>query len=322
MNKKAKGVVLTAARADITICEVFGDLPTGLIPVNGKPIIFFILEQMLKQGVREVYIGVDYKKNIVKKIVNLYFKDKLTVKFVYTDMSKSPGDSLLKILKIIKDGKVIINLADTLIKNGYFAESSDSVFVSNDFLDEKKWSTVEVENNSIKSFRDKEITNLKNILAVCGVYILSDIQKINSHFLDDKPLQINDILKYYNREVNCINDVETNNWLDFGHIDKYYISKKRLIQSRGFNSLEYDDLLGTITKKSKNKKKFIKEIEWQVSLPDNLKVLSPRVLSCSTGKNPFITMEFYSYPTLSEIWLFSELNKKVYFTIINKLFDI
>jgi dTDP-glucose pyrophosphorylase len=322
LNQKTSGVVLTAAKADITICEVFGHLPTGLIPVNGKPIIFFILEQMFEQDIKTVYIGIDYKQDLIKEIINLYFKDKLIINFVYTDKLKSPGDSLLTILKKIKNGKVVINLGDTYIKGINLTTLNDNIIVSSDFLDEERWSTVEIENNSIKNFSDKERVLSENIYALCGLYILSDVKKINDFFLDNKPIQINDLLKYYINKINNLNIIKTNNWLDFGHIDKYYISKKRLIQSRGFNSLEYDDLLGTITKKSKNKEKFIEEIKWQINLPKSLKVLSPRVLNYSTGNNPFITMEFYSYPTLSEIWLFSELNKRVYFSIIDRLFKI
>jgi dTDP-glucose pyrophosphorylase len=322
LNQKTSGVVLTAAKADITICEVFGDLPTGLIPVNGKPIIFFILEQMFEQGIKTVYIGIDYKQDLIKEIINLYFKDKLIINFVYTDKLKSPGDSLLTILKKIKNGRVVINLGDTYIKGINLTKLNDNIIVSNDFLDEERWSTVEIENNSIKNFSDKEKVLSENIYALCGLYVLSDVQKINDLFLNNKSIQINDLLKCYINKINNLNVIKTTNWLDFGHIDKYYRSKKRLIQSRGFNSLEYDDLLGTITKKSKNKEKFIGEIKWQINLPESLKVLSPRVLSYSIGNNPFITMEFYSYPTLSEIWLFSELNKRVYFSIIDRLFNI
>lgn len=322
MNKEFSGVILTAGKADVTICEVFGDLPTGLIPVNGKPIIFYILQQMYEQGIKQVYIGVDYKKNVLKDIVNLYFKNKLEINFVYTDSSKAPGNSLLNILKNeIKGGQVVINLADTYIKNLKFKDMINSVVVSKDFIDETKWTTVEIENNKIINFIDREISD-KNLYVLCGLYVLNDI----SIFLEyetnnNKLIQIHELLSFYFKKRE-IKPFFTDTWLDFGHIDKYYVSKKKLIQSRGFNFLEYDDLLGTIMKKSRNKDKFIYEIKWQLNLPRSIQVLAPRVLEYSVDKNPFIKMEFYSYPTLSEIWLFSDLNDKVYFSIINKLLNI
>ncbi|RXJ68990.1 hypothetical protein CRV08_06045 [Halarcobacter ebronensis] len=323
MNQKTSGIILTAAKADITICEVFGELPTGLIPVNGKPIIFFILQQLYDNGIVDVYIGVDYKKDKLIEIVDLYFSTKLNIKYIFTDKNRAPGNSLLTILKEIDNGKVVVNLGDTYIKNFNFSKFDDALVVSNDFLDEKRWATVRVKDDFILEFKDKERSGVDDLYAICGLYTISDLKLIKDFESElDKNIQITDLMSAYLKSKS-LKVIKTNEWLDFGHIDKYYISKKRLIQSRGFNSLEYDDLLGTITKRSQNKDKFINEIKWQLDLPKSLKVLSPRVLDYSLDSNePFITMEFYSYPTLSEIWLFSELNEKVYISVIDKLLTI
>ena len=321
MNYQTKGIILTAAKADITICEVFGDLPTGLIPINGKPIIFFIIQQMLDNGIKDIYISIDYKKEKLQEIVNLYFDTKVNLHYIETNKYNGVGDSLLLIFNKIKSGSVIINLADTYIKNFNYDNFIDSLVVSDDFLDEERWATVEVVDNQIIKFINKSKSSL-NPHAICGLYSLSDIKIFKQYEKIEDSLQINDLLKFYNDKYLKLKIIQTEYWLDFGHIDKYYLSKKRLIQSRGFNFLEYDDLLGTITKRSDNKDKFRHEIKWQLNLPKNIEVLSPRILDYSVDADPFITMEFYSYPTLSEIWLYSELNENIYFSIIDKLFKI
>jgi dTDP-glucose pyrophosphorylase len=317
------GVILTAAKADITICEVFGDLPTGLISINGKPIIFFILQQFLDARIYDIYIGVDYQRERVEEVVNLYFKNKLNIYYIYTDKSKGIGNSLLTILDNVKTERVVINLADTYVKNLNISKLINTIVVSSDFLDEKKWAIVEIDNNkNIINFKDKEVSTFSKKYALVGIYSLNNISIFNNFSIENNNLQLTDLIKYYYKIYPSLSITETKEWLDFGHIDKYYISKKRLIQSRGFNSLEYNDLLGTITKKSKNNNKFREEIKWQLNLPSNLKVLSPRVLDYSLDNPSFITMEFYSYPTLSEIWLFSDLNENIFFSIIDKLFKI
>lgn len=321
--KDCSGLILTAAKADVTICEVFGNLPSGLVPVNGKPIIFFILQQFLDCNIKDVYIGVDYKSEKLKTIVDLYFGNKLNLHYVFTDQNLAPGNSLLTLLKSVSSKKVIINLGDTYIKGLKLSELDNEVLVSQDFLDEGRWATVNItENGDIDSFNNKKKVIDKNISVLSGVYCLNE--PLRFHLFNEQPdnLQIVDLLKYYHDEVHTLTIKKTDSWLDFGHIDKYYISKKRLIQSRGFNYLEYDDLLGIVTKRSRNVEKFKAEIEWQVELPKCLKVLSPQILDYSLGDSPFISMEFYSYPTLSEIWLYSELNENIYFSIINKLFKI
>lgn len=322
MNQKTSALILTAAKADITVCEVFGDLPTGLIPINGKPIIFFILQQLFENGIKDIFIGVDYKKEELIEIVNLYFEKKLNITYVTTDKNKSPGNSLLTLIDYVQTKEIVIYLGDTFIKNFSFKDFSDSILVSKDFLDEQRWATVFVKDDYITEFKNKEKLDTENIHAICGLYSLSDVNIIKNYKFDrEENIQLTDVMSVYLKSKS-LKISKTNEWLDFGHIDKYYVSKKRLIQSRGFNSLEYNDLLGTITKRSKNKDKFISEIKWQLNVPQNLKVLVPRVLDYSIEESPFITMEFYSYPTLSEIWLFSELNEKIYFSIIDKLFTI
>lgn len=324
MIQETSGVILTASKADITICEVFGDLPTGLIPVNGKPIILFILQQFLEAGIKNIYIGIDYKCEKIKEIVSLYFKDKLNIFFINTDKTKGVGNSILTILKDIKTEKVVINLADTVVKNLDYSQLDNTIMISNDFMDEKRWAIVEIDKDkNIINFKDKELSNSDSIYVLSGIYCLNNISIFDDFLnIDNNNIQVTDLLKYYYNLDSSLSLTETTQWLDFGHIDKYYKSKKRLIQSRGFNSLEYNDLLGTITKRSKNNNKFKEEIKWQLNLPKNLKVLSPRVLDYSLDEESFITMEFYSYPTLSEIWLFSGLNEKIYFSIIDKLFKI
>ena len=323
MKKETSGIILTAAKADVTVCEVFGNVPSGLIPVNGKPIIFFILQQFLDENIKVVYIGVDYKSDKIIEIVNLYFKNRLTIHYVFTDQLKGVGNSLLTIIKEVKESKVVINLGDTYIRNTNINSLTNHIIVSNDFLDEEKWATVETyDDKTIKGFSDKKSTKIENQFVLTGVYVLDDVTILSDFSISSYNLQMVDILDYYHKKCPSLNTFETDDWMDFGHIDKYYSAKKKMIQSREFNFLEFDDLLGTITKKSKNIDKFKKEIEWQLNLPNNLKVIAPRVLDYSTKENPFITMEFYSYPTLSEIWLFSEMNKKVYFSIIDKLFKI
>ena len=42
-----KGVILSGGKADQSICQVFGDVQTALIPVNGKPIIFHVISRII-----------------------------------------------------------------------------------------------------------------------------------------------------------------------------------------------------------------------------------------------------------------------------------
>ena len=320
--KKVSGIILTASIADDTICNVFGYVPTGLIPVNGKPVIFHILKQFIDNHIYDVYIGVDYKKDDIKSILDTYFKNVLNINFIITDKNKGVGNSLLTIVDKIKDGNIVVNLADTYIKDLDYKNIDDKIIVSKQFTDGRRWSSLKKtdDNQILKFFNKKEIGS--NNFVISGLYFLSNIDSIKNYPERSKQIEITDILEYYIKCRNQLKALETNNWMDFGHIDQYYLSKKRLIQSRNFNHLEYDDFFGTITKRSLNKDKFKDEILWYLNLPDEFKIVSPRVLDYSITSDMYLKSEYYSYPALSEIWLFSDLNDNILKSIINKLFKI
>tara|TARA_B100000287_G_scaffold429623_1_gene483313 strand:+ start:725 stop:2332 length:1608 start_codon:yes stop_codon:yes gene_type:complete len=320
--KKTSGIILTAATADDTICNVFGYLPTGLIPVNGKPIIFYILKQFIENDIKDIYIGVDYKKEDVKDVLDTFFKDTIRVKFIITDRHKGVGNSLLTIFNHIKTDKVVINLADTYIKNFNYQDLSNQIVVSKDFTDGRRWASIKKNNsNKILSFFNKKKVS-KEHFVIAGVYVLDNVSIFKNFKLLDDNIEITHLLEFYASNYDDLYAHETIEWMDFGHIDQYYSSKKKLIQSREFNDLEYDDFFGTITKKSLNEEKFKNEILWYNKIPNELKIISPRVLEYSIDSPMFLKSEFYSYPALSEIWLFSNLNDNILKSIINKLLKI
>ena len=308
--------------ADDTICNVFGYVPTGLIPVNGKPIIFHILKQFINNNIYDVFIGVDYKTNDIKNVLDTYFKNILNVKFVYTDKDKGVGNSLLTVLNHISHGQVVVNLADTYIKDLNYKNLKDKIVVSKKFTDGRRWSSLKKSkiNGTLKFFNKKEIGS--NHFVITGLYFLSNLSAIRDFQINSDKIEITDLLEHYIKLKNKLELFETKDWMDFGHIDQYYRSKKMLIQSREFNRLEYDDFFGTITKRSLNKKKFKNEILWYINLPNELKIVSPRVIDYSVDRNMYLKSEYYSYPSLSEVWLFSDLNDNISKSIINKLFKI
>ena len=81
------------------------------------------------------------------------------------------------------------------------------------------------------------------------LYILDNINIFKNIELFEDNIEITHLLELYTSNYKDLYAYETNEWMDFGHIDQYYSSKKKLIQSREFNDLEYDDFFGTITKK-------------------------------------------------------------------------
>lgn len=322
-----KGVVLSAGKADPSICQVYGNIPTALIPIYGKPIIFYILQNCLQLGLKEVYITVGFEGDKVKRFVDKFFKSAaLKIHFVPVDEQKKPGNSLFAALKEIEKGKVFISLADTIcsVTKDDLADGN-IIMASKNFDRAELWCTVtKDQDGTLMHIRDKERHLSKNELALTGIYLLENCEIISELEAENMPenFEISHLLATYHKKA-PIQVKETDQWLDFGHIEKYQRSKKRLLEARSFNHLSFNDVLGTLTKKSTYTHKFVAEIEWLLNLPKSLKVLSPRVLDYSLDReNSYVTMEYYSYQTMTEIWLFSNFNKRVLKSIVDKLLDI
>ena len=112
-------------------------------------------------------------------------------------------------------------------------------------------------------------------------------------------------------------------WLDCGNADRQASSHRSLLQERAFNRLTIDPILGTIEKQSENEADLRDEVEYLEAVPPPLAVLFPRVLASDReARPPRVTLEYYGYPTLSEVFLFDHLDPGVWERIFEHLFRI
>jgi aminoglycoside phosphotransferase len=91
-----------------------------------------------------------------------------------------------------------------------------------------------------------------------------------------------------------------------------------LLQSRFFNFIELDEKNGIVTKKSQNKDKLNSEIDWYRSIPQKIKLKTPKIISYSE-KQSHIIMEHIQFPTLAEVWLYGDANLKDWCKILEEL---
>ncbi len=327
-------MILTGSKISSELASVFGELPSALVPVNNRPAIFWTLERFINDGFDKFVICVGYKKEKIEYFVKSNFGKRATIEFVDVDQTKKPGNSFIKGLESVDSGRLLVTLGDTLIYDKLNLKyCNDSILVSGDFKREEsyRWALAHEEGGFLKNIFDKVKVidpkiNGKNLSLIIGVYFFTDtllLKKIARKISEKNNIEISEILDKYN-DRKPIKLIDYKHWFDFGHLDKYYPSAKKFIQyqSRYFNFLEYDDVLNIITKKSKDKTKFNNEIKWYLSLPQDLQVLAPRVIDFAVGDKPFLTLEYYGYPTLSELYVFGDLHDFVWQNIIERVMII
>ena len=125
-------------------------------------------------------------------------------------------------------------------------------------------------------------------------------------------------LKLYTKR-HPMQPVYTDNWFDIGHADRYFSSQLE-VRAREFNHITVDRNRGILRKTSDNKEKFIGEILWYLKLPLDVEYVRPRIFGYSVSyDDPYIEMEYYSYHTLSELYLYGDLKRNQWKDIFKRI---
>ena len=328
-TENVRVLVLSAGKIEKELEKIFGNIPSGLIPLNGKPVIFRIIDKLLDEGFRKISITIGYKKEIIQEIISKQYKKKVELEFISVEFDKPPGNSIKTSMNYCPEEKLLIILGDTLIDNNLTElvdKENSFVLISQKFDNPKNWCVITQKDQKIDEIFDKEENLVKNDkhYVLVGGYFFNDAKLLRQTLEDidgEEKLEISSIVEKYKNE----NDVTVElaeQWHDVGHLENYFSTKRFLLKTRYFNSLQFDDLSENVTKKSENKEKLINEINWYKKIPKDISQLVPKILDSDVSNNPYIKLEYIKYPTLADIWLYSNFSSDFWIKIIGDLFEI
>ena len=322
-------LILSAGKIEKELENIFGNIPSGLIPLQGKPVIFQIINKLLKEGFKKISITTGFKKDILEKIISEQYKDQIKLNFITTDYEKPPGNSILTAMEKIQEQKLLVILGDTLVENelpNLFQKNNDFVLISNDFKKPENWCVVTLKDKTLDLIFDKAKDLEKNDkqYALVGVYYFEDLyslKQISANLNQQERIEISDLIKKY-KDKKIISAEICDQWYDVGHVENYFTSKQMALKARYFNTLRFDKSSEIVTKTSENVKKLNDEIEWYKQIPSDLSELTPKILDFNQSKKPFLKIEYIKYPTLAELWLYGDFSAKLWMEIIENIFEV
>ena len=134
-----KQAIIPLAGLGTRLLPLTSVFPKELMPINGKPVLEYILDECVEAGIKEVIFIISKKKLMIKKyfysdkfykelikkkkdpiIISQYkkiLKYKKMIKFVYQKNPRGTGDAVLKTKKYIKDKYFLMIMPDDLIIN-------------------------------------------------------------------------------------------------------------------------------------------------------------------------------------------------------------
>lgn len=320
-------IIPAAGQISESLVALSGRFSAAMTPLNGKPVIYWTLSYLEQLGFSKIVVAVRTHDSAVEEFVSRVFQDKLDVRFVIPDRDGGVGYTVLACQSMVQTRQVLIVLGDTFFKfpDAVSWESSPSFVLVADVKESYRWCLVEKDmDDKIKGFVDKPRDYIGPMKALVGVYALTDwpffVECLNEAWAHapDRPLEISaGLSRYLSRGLMAYLCVE---WYDCGNPDNLMRARRRLLQTREFNRIDFDEIAGTITKRSRNTDKLVDEIQYYRLLPDDLQVFFPRIISSSPhGREPFLTMEFYGYPTLAESFVFENLSHHIWRQIFEHL---
>lgn len=220
---------------------------------------------------------------------------------------------------------VIINFADTIVMEHLPEGGEDSFFYSEEYPSET-WTFFESCDGIFTSICDKRegLDAEKCQKLFVGVFQFSDEADLKKCLKDAFNTPQRTMSTFYTAlmqysQIHPMREIYTENWFDIGHADRYYDSKLE-VKAREFNHITIDKDRGILKKTSEDREKFIGEILWYLKLPADIEYVRPRIFTYSTSyQEPYVSMEYYSYHTVHELFLYGDLNYHQWIDIFNRI---
>ncbi|HTM52904.1 MAG TPA: hypothetical protein VL175_02710 [Pirellulales bacterium] len=305
----------------------------AMVPVAGRPVIHWTLRYLRSLGLRRFVIAVSRRGMFVEDFVECTFGQDCEISFIVPSSEGGVGQTVFELAEQAQGSSALVVLGDTHFRfaDASVLKTSDPFVLVENVEDSYRWCVSETdERGFVTALRDKEPELPGPLQALIGVYYFPRLdglrtaarEAVESSGKSGRRTELAHILANVSREA-PIRAVKAGDWLDCGNPDRQATSHRTLLQKREFNDLSIDSVLGTVTKRSRYVEKFLDEINYLRLLPPDLGVLFPRVVGYSTDwQDPWLTLEYYGYPTLAEVFVFENVDPGIWEQIFVHLRDI
>ena len=220
--------LLLAAGLGTRLRPITNAVPKCLVPINGKPLLQYWLENLWDAGIDEFLINTSYLHEQVEEFVsNSEFKDKITL--IHEKELLNTGGTLLKNKKFFEEESFMLIHADNLsfcdFKNFINQHNSrpkncEITMMLFESDNPSSCGIVELDDNGIVQKFHEKVKNQPSNLANGAVYILEPSVLDFLETLGKKDIDFsNDVLPNYMGKINTfLNDVYHR---DIGTIESY-----------------------------------------------------------------------------------------------------
>lgn len=252
-----------------------------LIPVANKPVLFYVLEDISKTGIKDVGIIVGESANEIKETVGNGSKWQLNVTYIYQEEPLGLAHAVMISEDFLKDSSFVMYLGDNILKEGissfvnkFNQSKADAMILLAKVPNPQDFGVAVIKNDKVVQLIEKPKEPPSNY-ALVGIYLFTSV--IFTAVKQLKPswrneYEITDAIQYliennYNIEPHFVNSY----WKDTGKVEDILEVNRLILEDL------HCEILGTIDGKS--------EISGKVNIGAGTKIIS------STIRGPVIIGE-------------------------------
>lgn len=228
--------LLLAAGLGTRLRPITNHIPKCLVPINGKPLLEYWLENLSKVGVTEFLINTSYLSNQVEEFVKKsVYRDLITL--IHEEELLNTGGTLLENESFFDNEPFFLIHADNLSICNYneFIKSHENRDKSCEITmmlfksdNPSSCGIVELEDNIVQKFHEKvqnPPSNLANgAVYICEPSIFSFLKSLNKKDIDFS----NDVLPNYMGKINTYLNATYHR--DIGSVESYALSQIEILK--------------------------------------------------------------------------------------------
>lgn len=202
--------------------DLTADLPKPLLPVNGKPMMQYIVERAANEGFKKIYISTHYLADQIHKCFGQGEAFGVDIEYIFENLPLGTGGSFA--LLPIDTGPVVVTNADVLSTVGYSKildfhrlQKADVTIAVRSHSIQHPYGVVESDGIEFRNFVEKPswCTNVN-----AGIYVLD--AKLKSGLVAQKPITMPEIIQEIkNQGGKVIIFPLHENWVDLGNMGEY-----------------------------------------------------------------------------------------------------
>jgi glucose-1-phosphate thymidylyltransferase len=230
--------------------------PKPLIPVAGKPIISFIIDQLVDAGVEDFVFVIGYLGEKIKLYIQEHYPD-LKVSFVKQEERLGSAHAIwMAKEEFVDSDEVIIFFGDAII------DTKLKEVVANPFSslgvkkvdDPRNFGVVEYgKSGKIKALQEKPRIPRSN-MAMVGIYKIKEIKAfiealdntVSVGLSQEKEIPLTDALAYMVDKGVAIKTFEVDNWFDCGQMDVLLETNATFLDREGYASYDLPPFYNSI----------------------------------------------------------------------------